>query len=169
MTVMKRAVVIPVIMLCACASQDPEVAATVNGRPIPLENLWVAVAQSRPAAETDIDPSRVLEQMIERELLVQKAERLRIDRLPDVAREIAAARAGILARAYLSHTGTSYEQAPPALGELTLDRDHPDTARREARALRRTAKVEYFVEFGCQPEPAAHAGADAARSSPFGG
>jgi hypothetical protein len=70
---------------------------------------------------------------------------------------------------YLSHIALSYEQALPTLDGLTPNHKDPDTAKREARAPRRGARVEYFVEFGCRPEPAANTSANGAGPLPFGG
>jgi hypothetical protein len=168
---MKRVTLLPVLALCACSSQQPEMAALVNGKPITMEDFRRNVAQAGPAADADSDSSGVLERMIEQELLAQKASRIRLDRLPEVSRALDNARTGILARAYVewalsrdaSDMPLSSEQALPTVELPTPDRTRAEAAQREARALRRKAFVKYFVELGSLPETVANAGADARR------
>lgn len=104
MTAMKRAALLAALVLCACSPQQPEVAATVNGKPIPVEELRLALAQADLAGSRASAPSELLDRMINRELLAQKAEQLKLDRVPGVAQAIDAARADILTRVYLEHT-----------------------------------------------------------------
>lgn len=171
---MKRVSLLAVLALCACSSQQPDMAASVNGKPISMEDFRRNVAQANPGADPDFDSSGVLEKMIERELLAQKAGRIKLDRLPEVSRALENARTAILARAYVEwalsrdarDTLLSPEQALPMAESPAADRARAEAARREGRALRRKASVQYFVELGCLPETVADAGT--AARSPLG-
>jgi hypothetical protein len=82
MAAMKRAALLAAFLLCACSPQRPEVAAKVNGKPIPLEEFRLALAQADLAGGRSPAPSGLLDRMINRELLAQKAEPLKLDRVP---------------------------------------------------------------------------------------
>lgn len=99
---MKRGAWLAVLALCACSPQQPEVAAVVNGKAISIDEFRVALAQA--AAGGTAAPAELLDRMIDRELMAQKAEQLKLDRLPGVAQAIDASRADILMLAYLERT-----------------------------------------------------------------
>jgi EpsD family peptidyl-prolyl cis-trans isomerase len=95
--------VIVALALSACGTR-PDLAATVNGRGISVEQFRQALAQAGSAALPASGPRQLLDGMIDRELLVEKAEQLKLDRSLPVAQAIEAARANILAQVYVEHS-----------------------------------------------------------------
>lgn len=94
-------------LLAACSPHETEravdAAATVNGKPIPIARFRRALAQLNPATAPPSAPVRLLDGMIDRELLAQEAERIELDARPSVVDAVEAARAAILAQAYVEH------------------------------------------------------------------
>lgn len=92
-------------LLLACSGSDGGVAASVNGRDIPLSRVQSAlqtVADSPiPQREASV---RMLDRLIDQELLVQAALRARLDRDPQVREAIEASRRQVLAQSYVDRS-----------------------------------------------------------------
>lgn len=107
---MKRKVMTSLLLatLAACGSSDPigkqtQVVAKVNGDEITvhqingeMQRLQVPVANPQKVAK------QMLTSLIDRQLLVQEAQKLNLDRTPEVMQLVDAARAQIYAQAYLA-------------------------------------------------------------------
>ncbi len=107
---MKRRVMTSLLLttLAACSSSDPigkqtQVVAKVNGDEITvhqingeMQRLQVPVANPQKVAK------QMLTSLIDRQLLVQEAQKLNLDRTPEVMQLVDAARAQIYAQAYLA-------------------------------------------------------------------
>lgn len=102
----------PMLMGSACTSSesapaDGRLAARVNGTAISVQALGVPRSATVPSASAGASGSgsaalqKNLEQVIDRELLVQKALEARLDRDPQVQARIDNARRQVLAQAYL--------------------------------------------------------------------
>ncbi len=109
----------------ACSRHPlPPAAAKVNGKDISIQHFKQALAQSNFSATARPDPARLMDGMIDRELLAQQAVKIKLDRNAFVVQAIDGARTGILAQAYLEH---SLAWAPDeARGEVqSFYRDNP--------------------------------------------
>jgi EpsD family peptidyl-prolyl cis-trans isomerase len=106
------------ILLAGCSGDDagrnPGVAAKVNNAEISVEQV-----QRMVVPENGLDGQEgleTLERLIDQELMVQKARQRHLERDPEVARELEAARREILVRAYLDRVvGPA---APPSEAEI---------------------------------------------------
>jgi EpsD family peptidyl-prolyl cis-trans isomerase len=96
------------------AADHAAVLARVNGSEISLASIAPAVGPAVSAAGT----REALEKVIDRELLVQRALQLRLDREPQVAAALDAARRQVLAQAYVERL------AAGAAGEVPRERVH---------------------------------------------
>lgn len=89
--------------------QDPVVAATVNGKPIFVDDVTVeAVVRGQVKLGEDIDPTsdefyQILQDLIETRLLAQEAEARGLDKSPDVKHRLEIARERILANVLNEH------------------------------------------------------------------
>lgn len=93
-----------VVLLAGCGAGDenrnPVVAAKVNDAEISVDQLRRLLdADAQGEAGRD---AQVLERLIDQELIVQRARQRHLERDPEVARELEAARREILVRAYLA-------------------------------------------------------------------
>lgn len=92
-------------MLGACGAKDPAVtqaAARVNKSEITVHQIGALLSQQsgvKPEQVQQVE-KQILERLINRELVVQKATDLKVDREPKVVQAIEAARQEIIARAY---------------------------------------------------------------------
>jgi EpsD family peptidyl-prolyl cis-trans isomerase len=77
-----------------------QVVARVNGREVTVSQLNLALTDTRAAELNAASTKRVLDELIEQELLVQAADSAKLDRDPLVVLRVDAARRQILARAY---------------------------------------------------------------------
>ncbi len=84
-----------------------QAAAKVNKQDITLQQLNFALQQQRGLRpeQTEVASRQILERMIEQELMVQKADDLKLDRDPKVTQQLDAARREVLARAYIEKVG----------------------------------------------------------------
>jgi EpsD family peptidyl-prolyl cis-trans isomerase len=100
--------------LCACSPKEPqrgEVAVRVNGTEIPVERFRQVLAQGDSAAGAQPAAARLMEAMVDRELLAQQARKIHLDRNALVVHALDGAQTGILAQAYVEHValGTPLE------------------------------------------------------------
>jgi len=94
------------MVLVACGSEQKDasqVAARVNDKDITVHQVNFALQQQGqiPPDELDARSRKVLDQLIDQEIAVQKATELELDRDPRVVQAMQAARRQVLARAYL--------------------------------------------------------------------
>jgi EpsD family peptidyl-prolyl cis-trans isomerase len=95
-----------VVLLAACGAKKEgatQVAAKVNGDEITVHQInYVLQQQRNPRPEqAEAAQRRVLDQLIEQQLAVQNAEKLKLDRDPKTVQALEMARRDVLARAYL--------------------------------------------------------------------
>jgi len=107
---------------CGASNASATVAARVNDDPIPIRALAPVPS---PAAPGSAAPAR-LEQLINLQLLVQEAHRLKLERDPAVSARIAAATKAILAQAYIDRA-TARSAAPDAHDIEAYYRNHPES------------------------------------------
>lgn len=94
--------------LTACSSSEPggkqtQVVAKVNGDEITVHQINSEMQRLQvPVANPQVVAKKMLESLIDRQLLVQEAIKLNLDRTPEVAQLVDAARAQIYAQAYLA-------------------------------------------------------------------
>lgn len=116
---------------CAPASHPQALAARVNSQPIALEELGPTSASASPEL---LRPA--LERLIDRQLLLQAAQRLKLDRDRGVLARIEAARQAVLVQAYLD-TATAQSAPPGAQDIRAYYGSHPEWfARRRLYVLR---------------------------------
>ena len=84
-----------------------QAAAKVNKQDITLQQLNFALQQQRGLRpeQTEAASRQILERLIEQELMVQKADDLKLDRDVKVTQQLDAARREVLARAYVEKVG----------------------------------------------------------------
>lgn len=104
-----------------------QVAARVNGKEVTLLQVSNALEKDPVIESESVDDRtwRVAQEVVQRELLVQQAEKNQIHRRPEVMQAIEAAREGILARSYLEHLFAGV--APAGLEEVKrYYAEHPE-------------------------------------------
>lgn len=107
---MKRKVMTSLLLatLAACGSSDPigkqtQVVAKVNGDEITVHQINGEMRRLQvPVANPQKVAKQMLGSLIDRQLLVQEAQKLNLDRSPEVMQLVDAARAQIYAQAYLA-------------------------------------------------------------------
>jgi EpsD family peptidyl-prolyl cis-trans isomerase len=105
---------IALLVLAACSRHEPSVptrvAAKVNGTEISVPHFQLLFARVAAQMAEKPNPAVLMDGLIDRELLAQKAVELKLDRDVPVALALADAKADILAQAYLeNHVGWSSE------------------------------------------------------------
>ncbi len=113
--------------LIACSKKQKEVtqsAARVDGNEITVHQINYRLQRERNLRPEQMDAAsrKVLEQLIDEELLVDKAEKDKLDKAPDAQQAMAAARRDVLAHAYIEQVGF----AVPAPTENVLHRYYDD-------------------------------------------
>lgn len=92
------------LLLVACGAKDPaatQTAARINKDEITVHQIAAQLAQQPVRSEQMVQAERqVLERLINRQLAVQQAGELKIDREPKVLQAIESARQEVIARAY---------------------------------------------------------------------
>ncbi len=137
------------LLLAACGAGEPaatQTAARVNRHEITVHQIGAALAQRPVRHEQATQAEReALERLIERQLAVDKAAQLKLDREPKVVQAIEAARQEILARAYADRLS---EGAPrPTAAEVRRYYDeHP--------ALFADRKIYELQEFAIEGDAA---------------
>lgn len=107
---MKRKLMTSLLLttLVACSSSDPigkqtQVVAKVNGDEITVHQINGEMRRLQvPVANPQKVAKQMLTSLIDRQLLVQEAQKLNLDRTPEVMQLVDAARAQIYAQAYLA-------------------------------------------------------------------
>ncbi|WP_049638644.1 EpsD family peptidyl-prolyl cis-trans isomerase [Methylophilus sp. TWE2] len=107
---MKRKVMTSLLLatLAACSNSDPlgkqtQVVAKVNGDEITVHQINGEMKRLQvPVANPQKVAKQMLGSLIDRQLLVQEAQKLNLDRTPEVMQLVDAARAQIYAQAYLA-------------------------------------------------------------------
>jgi EpsD family peptidyl-prolyl cis-trans isomerase len=126
---------VPALLVCSAvvagcgksegAGAGVELAARVNSEAISAQELGAALKQA-PTAALDASAKRaMLDKLIEQRLAMQGAIAKRLDRTPQVAQAIEAARTEILARAYMEHIARAHT-APTAEEVRTYYAEHPE-------------------------------------------
>ena len=134
---------------CGKAVENPAsrfVAARVNGSEISMHRVDSALARNHDApVRTGHAAARILERLIDQELLLQEALRTGLDRDPQVAQAVEEARRQVLARAYLEKIMTAAPKQGP--GETrTFYKDNP--ALFERRRIYRVHELMMIVPPG---------------------
>lgn len=134
-------------LLAACGAKDKaatQTAARVNKEEITVHQIGALLAQQAVKPEQVQQVERqILERLIDRELAVQKAADLKLDREPRVLQAIESARQEIIARAYADKLGEGATRPTPADIKKYYDA-HP--------ALFRERKVYQLQEFAVQAD-----------------
>lgn len=121
--VMSLLLLTPLLIACmsGCDNQqvldDGQVLARVNGDDITIHQFNFAVSQSGSKALSPTDRAALVEKMIDRQLAVQKALEMKIDRQPEVLMRLEEARQDILAAAYAYRIGAA--NPPPTRQAIT--------------------------------------------------
>jgi EpsD family peptidyl-prolyl cis-trans isomerase len=115
--------------LAGCGAQESssstQTAARVNKEEITVHQIGAQLAQQAVKADKTPEVERqILERLINRELAVQKAMDLKIDREPKVVQAIDSARQDIIARAYADKLGEGVAKPTPADVKKYYD-EHP--------------------------------------------
>jgi EpsD family peptidyl-prolyl cis-trans isomerase len=139
-------------LLAGCGGGEKEkpatqTAAKVNKEEITVHQINAVLSQQRglKPEQTDEASRRVLERLIDRELAVQKAADMKLDRDPRVVQEVEAARRDIIARTYAEKIGDGAPKPTAAEVKQYFDA-HPD--------LFAKRRVYQLQELAIQAEPA---------------
>lgn len=149
-------------LLSGCGGNDEkkapsQVVARVNGKEITVHQLNLLL-QGQPNATDDVK-QKALESLIDQEILVQKAEELKLDRDPNVLQIIEQTRRDVLARSALQRLGG----APGEVSDKEVDdyiAQHP-----EMFAERKIFKLARFVMDGAAFNDALRGQLDASKTS----
>jgi len=100
------AAAVAVVALSACGKKEggaTQVAAKVNGDEITVHQINFVLQQQRGlrADQSEMAQHRILDRLIDEQIAVQNAEKLKLDRDPDTVQRIEEAKREILARAYI--------------------------------------------------------------------
>lgn len=124
------AVVLMMFSLAACGNKEKAVSgqslARVDGQDITVLQLNAELAQANvPAQQKDAASKKILDSLIDRQLLQEQAARDKIDRDPAVVSAIERAKAQIIAQAYLQrHLAKVARPTKEEINKYYLD--HPD-------------------------------------------
>lgn len=126
--------------LSGCSESDngsdaatTQAAASVNGNEISIHQLNDRLLQLQPNLQLATEDERldagrkVLESLIDQELLVQQAKELKLDRDLKVMRALAAAERDVLARAYIERISSGPSNSVPSAAEVRdFYQQHPE-------------------------------------------
>jgi EpsD family peptidyl-prolyl cis-trans isomerase len=100
---------------CSPASDADAVVAKVNNEVVTLQQLNEALARhpNLRADDREAVARRLLDALIDQELALQQAEALKLDRQPQVAQQLAAARREIMVRAFAIESSQTVPQPTP--------------------------------------------------------
>lgn len=145
------AALVALTLLAGCGDRKDkpptQTAAKVNKEELTVHQINAVLSQQRglSAEQGEEAGRRILERLIDRELAVQKAAELRLDRDPGVVQAIEATRRDIVARAYADKIAEGAARPSPAEIKKYYD-DHP--------ALFRERRVYQLQEFFVQASSA---------------
>lgn len=116
---MKSTVILSLLFsaLVACSSNDPiakqtQAVAKVNGDEITVHQINAEMQRMQSSQSNSHNASKqLLNNLIDRQLLVQEAQKLNLDRTPEIMQLVDAARAHIYAQAYLARKLTALAPA----------------------------------------------------------
>jgi EpsD family peptidyl-prolyl cis-trans isomerase len=117
--------IVAAVALVACSKKHDatQSAARVDSTEITVHQINYRLQRERVRSDQmDAASRKVLEQLIDEQLVVEKAEKNKLDKQPDAEQALAAARRDVLAHAYIEQVGQSVP--PPA--EDTLHRYFDD-------------------------------------------
>jgi len=112
-------VVMTLVLLAACGAKKDtaasQAAARVNKDEITVHQINFVLQQQRDMRPEDVDAasSLILERLIDQQLLLRKADALKLDRDPRVLQQIEAGKADILARAVIERLGETATKPLP--------------------------------------------------------
>ncbi len=138
------------VLLAACQPDidDGQVLARVNGNEISVHQFNFALSQA-PQPRSQADRSALLDKLIDRQLVVQRALENRLDRRPDVMMRLEEARRDILAAAQATELSAA-SPAPTDADVAHFYRDHP--ALFSQRKLYRLHEVSLASDAPAWPE-----------------
>lgn len=119
-----------VLGLSACShsggeSKPGQALVRVNGDEVTVYQLNEELRQSNPGANPDAQRKQLVDALVDRQLLVDEAEKQKLDRDPNVMQAIERARAQILAQAYIKTKVVDLQK--PDQGEIdTYYNAHPE-------------------------------------------
>ncbi|MFA9441858.1 EpsD family peptidyl-prolyl cis-trans isomerase [Uliginosibacterium sp. sgz301328] len=122
------------VLACACSrpaavadgsTQAAATIATVNGDPITRDRFIDALGDPSAPQGDPAQAGKVLDRLIDEQIVVQRAIEKKVDRDPQVAREMDAARRDILRRAYLEDISNDIK-APSRQEVRQYYQQHPD-------------------------------------------
>jgi EpsD family peptidyl-prolyl cis-trans isomerase len=123
---------LPVVVLAGCGKEErpkpaTQVAARVNTDEITVHQINSILAQTRNVEPGAAGQAKheILERLVNQQLAIQQATKLKLDRSPGVMRALESARREVLGRAYLDHLVETLRR--PTLSEISeYYRDHPE-------------------------------------------
>ena len=126
------AVVAGVLLLSGCGDKKEgkaasQVAARVNESDITVHQINFRLQSERGLKPEQMEPAsrRVLDQLIEQELTIQKAMEQKLDQDPRVVQQLEGARRDVLARAYLQQIAATVQPPAPDVVRKYYD-EHPE-------------------------------------------
>ena len=160
-------VVAGLLLLAGCSDKKEtkaasQVAARVNGSDITVHQINFRLQGERGLKPEQLDAAsrRVLDQLIDQELTVQKAVEQKLDRDPRVVQQLEAARREVLARAYLQQVASTVQAPTPDAVRKYFD-DNPGLF-----SQRRVYQLREYVTANIGPHAAEMATVVAAAKSP---
>jgi EpsD family peptidyl-prolyl cis-trans isomerase len=166
----KIALIVPALMLvmAGCSKHEEagkgstQVVAKVNGNEITVHQLNFALSKAGKIDQAQLKPAseKVLQQMVDIELLKQKAIDAKLDRDPNVLQVLEATKQQILAQAYMQKV--SAKQAAPSSDDIKKFYDtHPELfSERNVYVIQ-----EFVVKDGNQHASEIEAGISAAKTA----
>ena len=108
-TVLTTTVVAAAVLLAACTGHKKDAtqsAARVDGTEITVHQINYRLQRERGLKPDQMDAAsrKVLEQLIDEQLIVEKAEKVKMDELPEAQQALLAARREVLSRAYVEQS-----------------------------------------------------------------
>lgn len=136
-----NSLIIITCMLMGCNNSSnisgTQVLATVNGDPITQSQIHTELLKNNSGVNTEETEKQILDTLIDRQLLLQEALKLNLDRVPEVIGAIESSKAQIYAQAYLSQ---KLARINPSETEVTdFIKTHPELF--EHRKLFKTVDV----------------------------
>jgi EpsD family peptidyl-prolyl cis-trans isomerase len=139
-TVSIAAVVATAVLLAACTGHKKDAtqsAARVDGTEITVHQINYRLQRERGLRADQMDEAgrKVLEQLIDEQLIVEKAEKVKMDEQPEARQALAAARREVLSRAYLEQAVSNVAAPTEAAMHEYFDNNDALFARRRVYTL----------------------------------